>query len=51
MKNVPSLTARRVSPRTIRHMTSTHVLRSGVDINTIRTRLGHVLLTTTNVYA
>jgi site-specific recombinase XerD len=50
-KQVPSLAKRRVSPHTIRHTTATHLLRSGVDINTIRAWLGHVSLTTTNVYA
>jgi integrase/recombinase XerD len=48
---VTSLATRRVSPHTIRHTTATHLLRSGVDINTIRAWLGHVSLTTTNVYA
>jgi integrase/recombinase XerD len=48
---VPSLTKKLVSPHTIRHTTATHLLRAGVDINTIRAWLGHVLLTTTNVYA
>jgi integrase/recombinase XerD len=48
---VTSLAAKRVSPHTIRHTTATHLLRSGVDINTIRAWLGHVSLTTTNVYA
>ena len=43
--------AKRVSPHTIRHTTATHLLRSGVDINTIRAWLGHVSLATTNVYA
>ena len=47
----PSLAAKRVSPHTIRHTTATHLLRSGVDINTIRAWLGHVSLVTTNVYA
>jgi integrase/recombinase XerD len=51
VKNVPSLAAKQVSPHTIRHTTATHLLRSGVDINTIRAWLGHVSLTTTNVYA
>lgn len=51
MKKVPSLATKRVSPHTIRHTTATHLLRSGVDINTIRAWLGHVSLTTTNVYA
>jgi integrase-like protein len=41
----------RVSPHTIRHTTATHLLRAGVDINTIRAWLGHVSLATTNVYA
>lgn len=50
-KVVPSLAAKRVSPHTIRHTTATHLLRSGVDINTIRAWLGHVSLETTNVYA
>ena len=50
-KQVPSLARKRVSPHTIRHTTATHLLRSGVDINTIRAWLGHVSLTTTNVYA
>jgi integrase len=40
-----------ISPHTIRHTTATHLLRSGVDINTIRAWLGHVSLETTNVYA
>ncbi len=48
---VPSLSRKRVSPHTIRHTTATHLLRSGVDINTIRAWLGHVSLATTNVYA
>ena len=50
-KKVPSLADKRVSPHTIRHTTATHLLRSGVDINTIRAWLGHASLTTTNVYA
>jgi len=47
----PSLLKKRVSPHTIRHTTATHLLRSGVDINTIRAWLGHVSLETTNIYA
>jgi integrase/recombinase XerD len=46
-----TLSAKRVSPHTIRHTTATHLLRAGVDINTIRAWLGHVSLITTNVYA
>jgi site-specific recombinase XerD len=48
---VASLATKLVSPHTIRHTTATHLLRSGVDINTIRAWLGHVSLATTNVYA
>jgi site-specific recombinase XerD len=48
---VPSMKKKRVSPHTIRHTTATHLLRAGVDINTIRAWLGHVSLSTTNVYA
>lgn len=51
VKQQPSLADKRVSPHTIRHTTATHLLRSGVDINTIRAWLGHVSLATTNVYA
>jgi integrase/recombinase XerD len=50
-KQIPSLTAKRVSPHSIRHTTGTHLVRAGVDINTIRAWLGHVSLTTTNIYA
>jgi site-specific recombinase XerD len=46
-----SLQGKRVSPHTIRHTTATHLLRAGVDVNTIRAWLGHVSLATTNVYA
>jgi integrase/recombinase XerD len=48
---IPSLATKRVSPHTIRHTTATHLLRAGVDINTIRAWLGHVSLNTTNIYA
>ena len=47
----PSLERKRVSPHTIRHSTATALLRSGVDINTIRGWLGHVSINTTNIYA
>lgn len=48
---VPSLATKRVSPHTIRHTTAVHLLRAGVDINTIRAWLGHVSLDTTHIYA
>lgn len=48
---VSSLRTKRVSAHTIRHTTAVHLLRAGVDINTIRAWLGHVSLDTTHVYA
>jgi site-specific recombinase XerD len=48
---VPTLMTKRISPHCIRHSTAMHLLRSGVDINTIRVWLGHVSLQTTNIYA
>ena len=48
---MPSVACKRVSPHTIRHTTAMHLLRAGVDINTIRAWLGHVSLNTTNMYA
>jgi len=50
-ETVPSLRDKPVSPHTIRHTTAVHLLRAGVDINTIRAWLGHVSLETTNRYA
>jgi integrase/recombinase XerD len=47
----PAIRSKRVSPHTIRHSTATHLLRAGVDINTIRGWLGHASVNTTNVYA
>ncbi len=47
----PSLRKKRVSPHTWRHSTAVHLLRAGVDINTIRAWMGHVSLDTTNIYA
>jgi integrase/recombinase XerD len=50
-KKVHSLKGKRVSPHVIRHTAATHLLRAGVDINTIRSWLGHVSVDTTNIYA
>jgi integrase/recombinase XerD len=47
----PSLLKKVVSPHVIRHSTACHLLQAGVDINTIRSWLGHVSLSTTNIYA
>ena len=48
---VDSLKEKQISPHTIRHTCAVHLLRAGVDINTIRAWLGHVSLDTTNIYA
>ena len=48
---MPGLATKQVSPHSIRHTCATHLLRAGVDINTIRAWLGHVSVDTTNVYA
>lgn len=50
-RKVASIKEKKISPHSIRHTTAVHLLRSGVDINTIRAWLGHVSLDTTNVYA
>ena len=50
-RKLPSLSTKSVSTHTIRHTTAVHLLRSGVDINTIRAWLGHVSLDTTHTYA
>ncbi len=51
MSHVPEMRKKRIGPHTIRHTTATHLLRAGVDINTIRAWLGHVSINTTNIYA
>ena len=51
MNRVPEMRKKRIGPHTIRHTTATHLLRAGVDINTIRAWLGHVSINTTNIYA
>ena len=50
-ERVPALAARRVCPHVLRHTAATHLLRSGVDLNTVRAWLGHVRIDTTLVYA
>jgi integrase/recombinase XerD len=50
-ESTPSLASKIIGPHVIRHSTASHLLRSGVDINTIRGWLGHVSLDTTNIYA
>ncbi len=49
-ETLPSLHDRHVTPHTLRHTTAMHLLQSGVEINVIRSWLGHVSLATTNRY-
>ena len=49
-RRCPSLAMRRISPHILRHTTAMHLLQSGVEINVIRSWLGHVSLVTTNRY-
>jgi len=44
-------TGRRVSPHTFRHTAAVHLLEAGVEVNVIRSWLGHADLATTNRYA
>jgi integrase/recombinase XerD len=48
---MPSLATKKVSPHAIRRSTAARLLRSGVDINTVRDWLSHVSVDTTNIYA
>jgi site-specific recombinase XerD len=50
VQQFPAIKQKHISPHTIRHTTATHLLQSGVDINTIRAWLGHVSINTTNIY-
>jgi integrase/recombinase XerD len=50
-RTLPTLATKRISPHCLRHSCAVHLLRSGVDINTIRAWLGHVSLDTTHIYA
>jgi site-specific recombinase XerD len=49
-RTCPSLLTRRVTPHTIRHTTAMHLLQSNVDLNMIRSWLGHASIETTNGY-
>jgi site-specific recombinase XerD len=49
-KSSPTLLTRNVTPHTIRHTTAMHLLQSNVDLNMIRSWLGHASIETTNTY-
>lgn len=50
-RTTASLTNKHIGPHMVRHSTASHLVRAGVDLNTIRAWLGHVSLDTTNIYA
>lgn len=47
----PALAKKRIHPHTLRHSCAVHLLQAGVDLNLIRSWLGHVSLETTQRYA
>jgi site-specific recombinase XerD len=49
-KTCPTLLTRKVTPHTFRHTTAMHLLQSGVDLNMIRSWLGHSSIETTHGY-
>jgi site-specific recombinase XerD len=46
----PSLQGKTITPHTLRHTTAMHLLQSGVEVNVIRSWLGHASIATTNRY-
>jgi site-specific recombinase XerD len=47
---MPELRKQRITPHTLRHTTAMHLLQSGVEVNVIRSWLGHASTATTNGY-
>lgn len=50
VETCPSLSTKTITPHTFRHTTAMHLLQSGVDLNMIRSWLGHSSIETTNLY-
>lgn len=46
----PGLHGRKITPHTFRHTTAMHLLQAGVEVNVIRSWLGHISILTTNRY-
>jgi site-specific recombinase XerD len=47
----PKPRSKRLTPHVFRHTAAVHLLEAGVEVNVIRSWLGHVSLATTNRYA
>jgi site-specific recombinase XerD len=46
----PTLARTRISPHSFRHATALHLLQSGVELNVVRSWLGHASIQTTHAY-
>ncbi|MDP2947995.1 MAG: tyrosine-type recombinase/integrase [Chloroflexota bacterium] len=46
----PELARKPISPHTFRHTTALHLLQSGVELNVVRSWLGHASIETTHAY-
>lgn len=46
----PTLAKVRITPHTFRHTTALHLLQSGVELNVVRSWLGHASIETTHAY-
>ncbi len=49
-QSYPELAHKPISPHTFRHSTALHLLQSGVDLNVVRSWLGHSSIETTHAY-
>lgn len=49
-EHCPSMMTRKITPHTFRHTTAMHLLQSGVELNMIRSWLGHSSIETTHGY-
>ncbi len=50
VRTCPSLSAKTITPHTIRHTTAMHLLRAGNDVNMVSYWLGHADINTTHIY-
>lgn len=49
-KSCPSLAGRRISTHSLRHTTAVHLLEAGVEVNVIKSWLGHASISATSRY-